>query len=232
MSYCVNCGVELESAAKRCPLCDTPVINPANPPADEPPAYPEAIYIPKKTSSAYMAFMFTMVMLIPDIVCGVINLFYPNTGHWAVYVISVSALLWIFFILPFILRNENPYLLLGLDTVASLLFTFVMSVFHGKDWFLTIALPAILILAVMLVGMIYWLNRKKREWPPVCTAVVGIIGIMSLVFEFLISWYVVGRPMIRYSVIIVASCICLVVFFEFAGRNKRFRAWLTRRFYV
>lgn len=28
MSYCVNCGVELDSAAKKCALCETPVINP------------------------------------------------------------------------------------------------------------------------------------------------------------------------------------------------------------
>ena len=29
MSYCVNCGVQLDKTAKRCPLCNTPVINPS-----------------------------------------------------------------------------------------------------------------------------------------------------------------------------------------------------------
>ena len=28
MSYCVNCGVELDASAKECPLCNTPVLNP------------------------------------------------------------------------------------------------------------------------------------------------------------------------------------------------------------
>ena len=28
MSYCVNCGVELDASATKCPLCDTPVYNP------------------------------------------------------------------------------------------------------------------------------------------------------------------------------------------------------------
>ena len=28
MSYCVNCGVELDSTAQACPLCHTPVFNP------------------------------------------------------------------------------------------------------------------------------------------------------------------------------------------------------------
>ena len=29
MSYCVNCGVELDPSLKRCPLCNTPVIHPS-----------------------------------------------------------------------------------------------------------------------------------------------------------------------------------------------------------
>lgn len=28
MSYCVNCGVELDKNLQACPLCNTPVINP------------------------------------------------------------------------------------------------------------------------------------------------------------------------------------------------------------
>ena len=28
MSYCVNCGVELDASAGECPLCNTPVYNP------------------------------------------------------------------------------------------------------------------------------------------------------------------------------------------------------------
>ena len=232
MSYCVNCGVELEKSARQCPLCKTPVINPSQPPADEPPAYPEDIFIPKKTSGKYMAFMVTIVLFIPNLICAIINLFNPGTGHWSVYMVAVSALLWIFCVLPVFFKQKNPYVLLAVDTAAALLFTFVMSVFHGKSWFFRIALPVILGLAAMLAVMIYWLNRKKREWPFICTYIVGMLGVMALLLEFVISWYGIGRPILRYSVIVAASCIGLIVFFEFAGRNKRFRAWLTRRFYV
>ena len=31
MSYCVNCGVELDASARACPLCGTPVVNPRAP---------------------------------------------------------------------------------------------------------------------------------------------------------------------------------------------------------
>ena len=35
MSYCVNCGVELDGDAVQCPLCQTPVINQVCPPDTE-----------------------------------------------------------------------------------------------------------------------------------------------------------------------------------------------------
>ena len=31
MSYCGNCGVELDPTARACPLCHTPVVNPNQP---------------------------------------------------------------------------------------------------------------------------------------------------------------------------------------------------------
>ena len=46
MSYCVNCGVELEKSEKKCPLCGVEVINPKEPPQDKEPRqrpYPNRI---------------------------------------------------------------------------------------------------------------------------------------------------------------------------------------------
>ena len=40
MSYCVNCGVELEASLKRCPLCGTEIINPNERSVPDPAARP------------------------------------------------------------------------------------------------------------------------------------------------------------------------------------------------
>ena len=48
MSYCVNCGVELDPSAKTCPLCGTPAWHPE---LDAPPYFPA---------------MFRMVLLAPS----------------------------------------------------------------------------------------------------------------------------------------------------------------------
>ena len=38
MAYCVHCGVKLGAGEKRCPLCQTPVYDPAEPEKPEPKA--------------------------------------------------------------------------------------------------------------------------------------------------------------------------------------------------
>ena len=40
MSYCVNCGVKLAKSEKKCPLCNTKVINPNLSNDTFEPAYP------------------------------------------------------------------------------------------------------------------------------------------------------------------------------------------------
>ena len=43
MSYCVNCGVELDAAIKSCPLCGVTVINPCQPEMAAAAPYPKKI---------------------------------------------------------------------------------------------------------------------------------------------------------------------------------------------
>ncbi len=44
MSYCVNCGVELDRSEKACPLCGVEVLNPRQPYDDQAPRpYPKRL---------------------------------------------------------------------------------------------------------------------------------------------------------------------------------------------
>ncbi len=44
MSYCVNCGVELQKSEPRCPLCGTEVVNPNEAGEENPPARTQAMW--------------------------------------------------------------------------------------------------------------------------------------------------------------------------------------------
>ncbi|MEI6580111.1 MAG: hypothetical protein WCN92_11725, partial [Eubacteriales bacterium] len=111
MSYCVNCGVELDKSAEKCALCSAPVINPLEFERykTSPTPYPDKVVLPAGVRRRYVAFILSMVVLIPNIVCGLTNFLLPETGHWAVYVISSSALAWVLLIQPFLWKKAYPY---------------------------------------------------------------------------------------------------------------------------
>ncbi|MEG1385319.1 MAG: hypothetical protein RSD08_08485, partial [Oscillospiraceae bacterium] len=70
MSYCVNCGVELAESEKRCPLCNTEVINPSKPEhrVREYP-YPKRVEtLSRQIDKRFLVWIAGMIMLIPTIV--------------------------------------------------------------------------------------------------------------------------------------------------------------------
>mgnify|MGYP000567988434 CR=1 FL=1 len=85
MSYCVNCGVELDDSAKKCALCGAPVLNPYLDEPEEalPPPYPDRLALPEGTNRRYIAFLVSMVLLIPNLICGVANLLILDSGVWS-----------------------------------------------------------------------------------------------------------------------------------------------------
>ncbi|WP_291246490.1 zinc-ribbon domain-containing protein [Fournierella sp.] len=75
MSYCVQCGVELDSTAERCPLCGTPVYNP-NQPVDRtsPPPFPAIRQEVAPIDRRELAVAVTAVLSSASVFCVLLNL--------------------------------------------------------------------------------------------------------------------------------------------------------------
>ncbi|MEG0979845.1 MAG: hypothetical protein RR911_04820 [Oscillospiraceae bacterium] len=234
MSYCVNCGVELDNSAKACALCDAPVLNPYVDDDEETiTPYSDKVYIPASVSKRYIAFIITVILIIPNIVCSITNLIFPDTGIWAVYLNTTSLLCFILFILPFMFKKVSPYLLLLLDTISIMLYIyFFYSMFEERNWFLLIAVPLVVALGIIIACFLIWIYKKKRDWPFILINLLISISIFSVFTELLFHSYYHTEHILRFSLIIVVSCICLSIFFAFVEKNKTFRAWLSKRFFV
>ncbi len=236
MSYCVNCGVELDTNIKKCSLCDTPVFNPNNKKdSTDLRAYPEKLMIPAGIRRRYAAFIVSMIVLIPNIVCIVLNLIYSESGRWALYVFSSSALFWLLFVLPFLVINYHPYLLLSIDSIAISLYIYVFFALNrtenGGKWFLEIALPLIFYVLISCIFMIKWLSKKKDP-VHIAIAVLAIVAVFSITGDLLMSRYYNNDIILAVSIVVAASCVSLIAFFIATARNKRLRAWLSRRFFI
>ena len=96
MSYCVNCGVELDKTCMACPLCNTPVYNP-NQPVDvvSPKPYPDKKGTIETPDSKEFTILMSIVLGTIAIVCGLLNHVVFTNTRWSFYVIGLCAIIWI-----------------------------------------------------------------------------------------------------------------------------------------
>ena len=234
MSYCVNCGVELESRAKRCPLCATPVINP-NMPADETAAgaYSDKVVLPKSVTRRYRAMIATMVILIPNIVCLLANILFNKGSAWSFYLGASCGLLWVLFVLPFFAKKPNPYALWAVDSVAVCAYTYFFFAMDAEYmWFLKCALPPIAAVSFFALIYIIWYRRKKRGRTLCTIHLFADMIICSVIIGAEISLYYSNFLPLYVSLIVAASLFAILIFLFYLNSSKRMKAWLSRNFFV
>ncbi len=232
MSYCVNCGVELEKGCPECPLCDTPVINPRekNETGDKS-VYPENIIIPKSLNKKYWVFILSLVMLIPNLVLIILNILVFESGV-VKYIVGGFCVAWIWFLFPFLWKKQIPVISLGIDAVALLVYLNMFRI-YGDDngWFNSIVLPVVIALWAICNLFIFWL-KKPRSKSLIVIAVLAAINVMSFVIEICMNMFYNGKLQIVISLVITACCVSLMVFFVFLENSRRLKAWVSRKFFM
>lgn len=235
MSYCVNCGVELDKSAKKCALCSTPVINPNETVEEKIPDKPfaENIQLPKSIKKEFVAFVISVIMLIPNIVMLFLNVFFIRQGFWSIYVAASSLLLWVLFIFPFFTKKSHPYLMWAFDTVAVAGFFFTVYALHGVGVATTKStLSIIALISVSVLLLIIWGRIRKHHWTTnvivflsEATAVSFLAGLLASYFTGNYNFFVVG--------LVIAVCsLVMTGFFIYCNRSKHIRSWLNKAFYL
>lgn len=233
MSYCVNCGVELDAGAHSCPLCGTPVVNPRCP-VDEtaPPPFPMARREVEPVDRHSIGLLLTGVLASIAVCCGLINWLVFFTGvPWSLYVAGAALLLWVWAALPFLVsRLPVPvYLLADLAAVAGML-VLIAALTHGWDWLVRLALP--IWGATALVGAVVG-TMISRHLSRLTTAGVFFLLLIAwlLGLEALIDLYVTGQYQPTWSVIASAAGLVAAVFLIIVRLRPRLRAEFGRRFH-
>ncbi|MBQ2903633.1 MAG: hypothetical protein IJE48_04475 [Clostridia bacterium] len=231
MSYCVNCGVELEKGCPSCPLCDTPVINPREKSAGEKPVYPENLIIPKSLSKKYWVFILSLVILIPNLVLIILNAILFESGV-VKYIVGGFIVAWIWFLFPLLWKKPLPVILLAIDAIALLTYLDMFKI-YGDDngWFSAVAMPVVIALWAICNLFIFWL-KKRRNKSLIAIAVLGAITVMTVVIEVCMSMYYLGRLEIVVSFVTAACSASLMIFFAFLYKSKRLKAWAKRKFFM
>lgn len=239
MSYCVNCGVELDASAKKCVLCDTVVINPNVKVEAEKPVAPfsDEVFIPSDLSSRakkrIALAVITMVMLIPNIVCLLINLTLFKEGYWAVAVNASSLFVWLAFVFPFCMKKVHPYILWATDSVMAMITALVCVIVFGGgvNLFSFCLLPLIGINSLIVLGYMLWW-RKKRHVILKLAFVFLALAVSSFASFMLLFKAGVLAFGFHIAVILAACFAALFGFFIYCYSSKTIRKWASKRVFL
>ena len=235
MSYCVNCGVELDDSAKKCVLCGTKIINPAKAENEEVPAAPfsEEVYLPKTVKARFLAGLISLIMLVPNMACFLVNvLVFPET-LWSLHILSTSLLFWVIFVLPLFKKDHKTYFMWAFDTLAVGGYTFLLMNFIGiAKWYLTCALPIIVLISAMVFFYIVWVRRKKRSGILKALAICAEVALAFLFSGVLLSVCAGVKFAVEIGFIVFMCIVAVVAFLAYCYKSKSMRAWLSKKLFA
>ncbi len=232
MSYCVNCGVELDASAASCPLCGTPVVNPNELMKKEEAQIP----FPAKKGQVEavkpkdLGVLLTMLVLAAAALCGALNAFVFRDSMWALTVAGACALLWVI-LEPFVICTRQPvYLSLFLDG-AAVVFLMYMITFLTRDmgWFLHLGIPLAVLVTAVAEAFAFCILKLPKSFLTVLLYFFTAVGLLCAGIETLVDRYVNGVVDLRWSAVVVTVCGILDIVFVTMLSQKRLRNAIRRR---
>lgn len=236
MSYCVNCGVELGSAEHACPLCQTPVVNPANP-WKEPTVlpYPNRVEtIMRHVDLRYFGSLTSLMLLIPALICMLNDLLLHQRITWSAFVAGGLLVVFVAVLLPMIVRKRVLLLLLWLDmgAVLSLLWLVEWGT-GGKGWFLHLGLPLTLAFGLVASLLICWFTAKGGKRPPLLS--IGLIvyapGVYTVFINMIVNWYLNRSVLPKWGWYTLIPCLITGTMFFILHRRSKWRESVYKRLF-
>lgn len=224
--YCVNCGVELNPGAERCPLCGTPAWkpDPAEPPyfATKPPEIPAV-------ENYSLAILLSSMLLSVALCCGLLNLILLPGRFWSYYVIGAAVMLWVWFVLPMVFRKLPVVIRLTLDVAIVGVYIWLISIdLNGGAWFRGLVVP-ILIWACVLVFLLCLLSRHRSILTKISLC-VGAVALLVIGIEYAIEYYLFGAAHLTWSLVVATICIALIIPLRVIRHVPALREEVRRRF--
>ena len=224
--YCVNCGVELNPGAERCPLCGTPAWkpDPAEPPyfATKPPEVPAV-------ENYGLAILMSSMLLSVALCCGLLNLILLPGRFWSYYVIGAAVMLWVWFVLPMVFRKLPVMIRLTLDVAIVGVYIWLISIdLNGEAWFRGLVVP-ILIWACVLVFLLCLLSRNRSILTKISLC-VGAVALLVIGIEYAIEYYLFGAAHLTWSLVVATICIALIIPLRVIRHVPALREEVRRRF--
>ena len=228
--YCWKCGVRLAQGVTACPLCKTPVPQPASAQPSRK-TYSER-YPPESSHGNYLLLgLLTAVLLIGALASLLVCLKTRRAAAWSGYAMLGCALAWIILILPRWFRRPNPTVLLVIDFAAVGGFLLYVCQKTGGHWFLSFAFPLVGLLCILSVVCSVLLRRLRRGRLFVVAGLFLSLGGVCMLIE-LFAHITFRSAMFLWSLYCVVFFSALGIFLLIAAIVPALRQYLARKFFI
>lgn len=212
MSYCVNCGVELDRSLIRCPLCNTPVINPSAPPGkfrteNNSDTFPEKQGQVEEINRHDLGLLISIVLGGTAFSSLMLNLFVIRGNWWSLLIIGACVVLF-FLVFPALIYTKTPiYVSLLFDGLSTALYLYFISfITVSKAWFYGLALPIVGLVTVLVLLFVWLLKTLKVTMLTTGLYFFTEIAIFCVGLELLIDRFQGIELKIFWSAIVLTVC--------------------------
>ena len=231
MSYCVNCGVELESSLKECPLCHTSVMNPREFNKETPPSpYPTDMGQVEGVKRKDLGILVTVVLTATGATCLLLNLLVFNRFLWSLLVIGCCLCLFVF-TFPAIFYNKTPiWLTLLADGLSVAVYLFLISFVTSSNlWFWQLGLPIVALLTFF--AEVFPLLSRFFSFTILSCALCLFVEIPAfcVALELLIRHFLDRSYHITWSAVVLTVCVIIDIALITILTKKRLRNEVRRR---
>lgn len=234
MSYCVNCGVQLDRTARRCPLCNTPILNPKETvDTTSPTPYPKEKGQVDQVKHTDLAILLFSVLGSTSAACGLINFFVVDKSSWSLYIIGVCFMLWVFFI-PAVLSTKLPiYVFLLLDGIAVAVYCFLISLnTPSRVWFMELAVPITTTITLLVIIFAFLVRNVHASILSGAIYLFTEIGILTVSLECFIRSFLHMEFAMTWSAIVLICCVCIDIVLITIITRSRLREAVRRRMHI
>ena len=231
MSYCVNCGVELDASLKECPLCNTPVINPREIPHSQSISpFPKEKGQVEKVKKKDAGILLSTVVVSTAVVCGLLNLLVFSGKPWSLIIIGACVMLWVIMI-PVVIYSRQPvYLSLLFDGVAMAAYLYMITYLTGSNrWFGGLGLPITALVTVIIEIFTVCVRKLPRSFLTVALYSFTAMGVLCIGLEILIDRYLYDRISLSWSAVVLTVCVIVDITIVTLLSRKRLRNAVRRR---
>lgn len=231
MSYCVNCGVELEQSLKSCPLCNTPVVNPREIKTNAVSSpFPKNKGTVEESNRKDFAIFVTIILVATAIGCGMLNWLVFSKNLWSVPVIGVCVVFWVIMIPVCIYRKAPVYLSLLLDGAAVVLYLYMITwLTQENHWFYGLGIPIVVLITFLTEAVAFFIRILPASILWRGLSGITALGIGCTGLELLIDHYLHGTVIATWSAVVGVVCVIIDVMIITLLCRRRLRNEVRRR---